>query len=90
MGVELRAEIAVRLVHLGPEMGGFPARNWGWSRCRLLIRYQMLGMFLLVQLCNIAAEGLRRSNLASIIVSVQHTSLRVHQASGGFKTDGLI
>ncbi|PWA70222.1 Peroxisome biogenesis factor 10 [Artemisia annua] len=29
-------------------------------------RYQMLGMFLLVQLCNIAAEGLRRSNLASI------------------------
>ena len=43
----------------------------------------MFGMFLLVQLCNIATEGLWRSNLASIIVSVQHTSLRVHQASGG-------
>nr|XP_043624527.1 peroxisome biogenesis factor 10 [Erigeron canadensis] len=46
-------------------------------------RYQILGMFLLVQLCIIAAEGLRRSNLASITSSVQHTSLRVHQASGG-------
>lgn len=44
-------------------------------------RYQILGMFLLVQLCIIAAEGLRRSNLASITSSVQHTSLRVHQAS---------
>ncbi|KAI3711846.1 hypothetical protein L1987_70394 [Smallanthus sonchifolius] len=46
-------------------------------------RYQILGMFLLVQLCIIVAEGLRRSNLASITASVQHTSLRVHQASGG-------
>ncbi|XP_071742066.1 peroxisome biogenesis factor 10 [Rutidosis leptorrhynchoides] len=46
-------------------------------------RYQILGMFLLVQLCIIAAEGLRRSNLASITTSVQNTSLRVHQASGG-------
>ncbi|GJS28530.1 peroxisome biogenesis factor 10 [Tanacetum coccineum] len=46
-------------------------------------RYQILGMFLLVQLCIIAAEGLRRSNLASITASVQHASLRVHQASGG-------
>ncbi|KAL8242843.1 hypothetical protein R6Q59_013145 [Mikania micrantha] len=46
-------------------------------------RYQILGMFLLVQLCIIVAEGLRRSNLASMTASVQHTSLRVHQASGG-------
>ncbi|KAL8223539.1 hypothetical protein R6Q57_019014 [Mikania cordata] len=46
-------------------------------------RYQILGMFLLVQLCIIVAEGLRRSNLASMAASVQHTSLRVHQASGG-------
>ncbi|XP_024979514.1 peroxisome biogenesis factor 10 isoform X2 [Cynara cardunculus var. scolymus] len=46
-------------------------------------RYQILGMFLLVQLCIIAAEGLRRSNLSSITSSVQHTSLRVHQASAG-------
>ncbi|PWA69451.1 peroxin 10 [Artemisia annua] len=46
-------------------------------------RYQILGMFLLVQFCIIAAEGSRRSNLASITASVQHTSLRVHQASGG-------
>lgn len=49
-------------------------------------RYQILGMFLLVQLCIIAAEGLRRSNLASITASVQHTSLRVHQASGGLNS----
>ncbi|KAD2394121.1 hypothetical protein E3N88_41098 [Mikania micrantha] len=34
-------------------------------------------------LCIIVAEGLRRSNLASMTASVQHTSLRVHQASGG-------
>ncbi|KAJ0724537.1 putative transcription factor C2H2 family [Helianthus annuus] len=46
-------------------------------------RYQILGMFLLVQLCIIVAEGLRRSNLASITASVQHTSLQVHQASRG-------
>lgn len=46
-------------------------------------RYQILGMFLLVQLCIIAAEGLRRSNLSSITSSIQHTSLRVHQASAG-------
>ncbi|XP_076888583.1 peroxisome biogenesis factor 10-like [Bidens hawaiensis] len=46
-------------------------------------RYQILGMFLLVQLCVIVAEGLRRSNLASITASVQHSSLRVHQASAG-------
>ncbi|KAJ0865275.1 putative transcription factor C2H2 family [Helianthus annuus] len=46
-------------------------------------RYQILGMFLLVQLCIIVAEGLRRSNFASITASVQHTSLHVHQASRG-------
>lgn len=46
-------------------------------------RYQILGMFLLVQLCVIAAEGLRRSNLASITSSVQQTSLSLHQASAG-------
>ncbi|KAI7757387.1 hypothetical protein M8C21_001916 [Ambrosia artemisiifolia] len=34
-------------------------------------------------LCIIVAEGLRRSSLASITSSVQHTSLQVHQASGG-------
>ncbi|KAL4590170.1 hypothetical protein LXL04_003093 [Taraxacum kok-saghyz] len=46
-------------------------------------RYQILGMFLLVQLCIIAAEGLRRSNLASITSSVQHASLSLHQSSSG-------
>lgn len=47
-------------------------------------RYQILGVFLLIQLCIIAAEGLRRSNLSSIASSVHHTSLGSQQASAGF------
>ncbi|XP_077230010.1 peroxin 10 isoform X1 [Tasmannia lanceolata] len=46
-------------------------------------RYQILGVFLLIQLCVIAAEGLRRSNLSSIASSVHHASLGTHQASTG-------
>ncbi|XP_024022697.1 peroxisome biogenesis factor 10 [Morus notabilis] len=46
-------------------------------------RYQILGVFLLIQLCIIAAEGLRRSNLSSIARSVHQTSLGPHQASTG-------
>lgn len=46
-------------------------------------RYQILGVFLLIQLCIIAAEGLRRSNLSSITSSVHHTSLGFQQASTG-------
>ncbi|KAL6523953.1 peroxisome biogenesis factor 10 [Orobanche minor] len=38
-------------------------------------RYQILGVFLLVQLCIIAAEGLRRSNLSSFATSFQQTSV---------------
>ncbi|XP_038678996.1 peroxisome biogenesis factor 10-like isoform X2 [Tripterygium wilfordii] len=38
-------------------------------------RYQMLGVFLLIQLCIIAAEALRRSNLSSIASSVHPISL---------------
>ncbi|XP_065849048.1 peroxisome biogenesis factor 10 isoform X1 [Euphorbia lathyris] len=45
-------------------------------------RYQILGVFLLIQLCVIAAEGLRRSNLSSIASSVQQTSWQPHQISG--------
>ncbi|CAK7352814.1 unnamed protein product [Dovyalis caffra] len=45
-------------------------------------RYQILGVFLLIQLCIIAAEGLRRSNLSSIANSVHHTSLQSHQTAG--------
>lgn len=45
-------------------------------------RYQLLGVFLLVQLCILTAEGLRRSNLSSIATSVQQSSLGSHQASG--------
>ncbi|KAL5559522.1 hypothetical protein UlMin_035733 [Ulmus minor] len=46
-------------------------------------RYQILGVFLLIQLCIIAAEGLRRSNLPSIASSVSLASSGVHQTSRG-------
>ncbi|KAL7121836.1 hypothetical protein ACP275_01G008600 [Erythranthe tilingii] len=46
-------------------------------------RYQILGVFLLVQLCILAAEGLRRSNLSSLATSFQQTSLGTYQTSGG-------
>lgn len=46
-------------------------------------RYQILGIFLLIQLCIIAAEGLRRSNLSSIATSVHHASLGSNQTSSG-------
>lgn len=46
-------------------------------------RYQILGVFLLIQLCIIAAEGLRRSNISSIGSSVHRTSMGPHQASTG-------
>ncbi|EOA27584.1 hypothetical protein CARUB_v10023723mg [Capsella rubella] len=45
-------------------------------------RYQILGVFLLVQLCILAAEGLRRSNLSSIASSVQQASIGSYQTSG--------
>ncbi|KAF9606639.1 hypothetical protein IFM89_027372 [Coptis chinensis] len=45
-------------------------------------RYQLLGVFLLIQLCIITAEGLRRSNLSSIASSVHQSSLGAHQTSG--------
>ncbi|PRQ28028.1 putative transcription factor C2H2 family [Rosa chinensis] len=45
-------------------------------------RYQILGIFLLIQLCIIAAEGLRRSNLSSIATSAQQT-FGAHQTSSG-------
>ncbi|XP_040997254.1 peroxisome biogenesis factor 10 [Juglans microcarpa x Juglans regia] len=44
-------------------------------------RYQLLGIFLLIQLCIIAAEGLRRSNLSSIASSVHQTSFGTHRGS---------
>ncbi|KAI8562459.1 hypothetical protein RHMOL_Rhmol03G0038900 [Rhododendron molle] len=46
-------------------------------------RYQILGVFLLIQLCIIAAECLRCTNLSSISSSVHQTSLGTHQASAG-------
>ncbi|KAI4377830.1 hypothetical protein MLD38_015403 [Melastoma candidum] len=46
-------------------------------------RYQILGIFLLIQLCILAAEGLRRSNLSSITSSVHTTSFGMHQSSAG-------
>ncbi|CAA0841921.1 Peroxisome biogenesis factor 10 [Striga hermonthica] len=46
-------------------------------------RYQILGVFLLVQLCILAAEGLRRSNLSSFATSLQKTSFGAYQTSTG-------
>ncbi|ESQ50205.1 hypothetical protein EUTSA_v10002014mg [Eutrema salsugineum] len=46
-------------------------------------RYQILGVFLLIQLCILAAEGLRRSNLSSITNSIQQASIGSYQAPGG-------
>ncbi|XP_039006062.1 peroxisome biogenesis factor 10-like isoform X1 [Hibiscus syriacus] len=46
-------------------------------------RYQILGIFLLIQLCIVAAEGLRRSNLSSITSSIHQTSLGSHQNPSG-------
>ncbi|KAL8497121.1 hypothetical protein ACS0TY_020702 [Phlomoides rotata] len=46
-------------------------------------RYQILGVFLLVQLCIIAAEGLRRSNLSSLATSFQSTPVGAYQTSAG-------
>ncbi|RZC49363.1 hypothetical protein C5167_017776 [Papaver somniferum] len=45
-------------------------------------RYQILGVFLLIQLCIITAEGLRRSNLSSIATTVHQTSLGSHRTAG--------
>ncbi|KAI6679855.1 hypothetical protein NL676_033736 [Syzygium grande] len=46
-------------------------------------RYQILGIFLLIQLCILAADGLRRNNLSSIASSVHQISLGTHQTSSG-------
>ncbi|KFK32514.1 hypothetical protein AALP_AA6G252600 [Arabis alpina] len=46
-------------------------------------RYQILGVFLLIQLCILASEALRRSNLSSITSSVQQASIGSYQTSGG-------
>ncbi|KAL0009624.1 hypothetical protein SO802_011126 [Lithocarpus litseifolius] len=46
-------------------------------------RYQIIGVFLLIQLCVIAAERMRRSNLSSIASSVHHTSFGSGQNTAG-------
>ncbi|XP_029145641.1 peroxisome biogenesis factor 10 isoform X2 [Arachis hypogaea] len=46
-------------------------------------RYQILGVFLLIQLCVIAAERLRRRNLSSIAGSVHQASFATQQRSAG-------
>ncbi|KAK1369389.1 Peroxisome biogenesis factor 10 [Heracleum sosnowskyi] len=61
----------IRYVFIGKQMNQRP-------------RYQILGVFLLIQLCILAAEGLRRSNLSSIANSVQQqTSSGAHHTSAG-------
>ncbi|KAK7303614.1 hypothetical protein RJT34_14524 [Clitoria ternatea] len=49
----------------------------------VLERYQILGVFLLIQLCIITAEGLHRRNFTSIAGSVHQTSLASHHSSAG-------
>ncbi|CAH8308027.1 unnamed protein product [Eruca vesicaria subsp. sativa] len=61
----------VRYVFIGKQLNQRPSR------------YQILGVFLLIQLCILAAEGLRRSNLSSITNSVQQASIGSYQSSGG-------
>lgn len=46
-------------------------------------RYQILGVFLLIQLCVIAAERLRRRNLSSLGTSARPTSIGTYQQSEG-------
>ncbi|KAG6608341.1 Peroxisome biogenesis factor 10, partial [Cucurbita argyrosperma subsp. sororia] len=46
-------------------------------------RYQILGVFLLIQLCIIAAEGLRRSSLSSVSSSINPTSFGANPSSSG-------
>ncbi|KAJ7958402.1 Peroxisome biogenesis factor 10 [Quillaja saponaria] len=46
-------------------------------------RYQILGIFLLIQLCILAVEGLRQSNVSSIASSVHQASFGAHQATTG-------
>uniref|UniRef100_A0A1D1ZGE4 RING-type E3 ubiquitin transferase n=1 Tax=Anthurium amnicola TaxID=1678845 RepID=A0A1D1ZGE4_9ARAE len=46
-------------------------------------RYQILGVFLLIQLCILGAEGLRRSSLSSMATSAHQTSLGGHRRSTG-------
>ncbi|XP_057477006.1 peroxisome biogenesis factor 10 [Actinidia eriantha] len=60
----------IRYVFIGKQMNQRP-------------RYQILGVFLLIQLCIIAAEGLRRSHLSSVASSVHQASLGMPQASTG-------
>lgn len=46
-------------------------------------RYQILGVFLLIQLCILAAEGLRRSSLSSVSTSAQQAPFGTYQTSAG-------
>ncbi|XP_004498856.1 peroxisome biogenesis factor 10 [Cicer arietinum] len=46
-------------------------------------RYQILGVFLLIQLCVIAAEALRRRHFTSIASSVHQASFATHNTSAG-------
>ncbi|KGN55374.1 peroxisome biogenesis factor 10 [Cucumis sativus] len=46
-------------------------------------RYQILGVFLLIQLCIIAAEGLRRSSLSSVSSSINPASFGANPSSSG-------
>lgn len=50
----------------------------------LLCRYQILGVFLLIQLCVIAAEALRRRHFTSIASSVHQASFATHNTSAGY------
>ncbi|KAH9614209.1 hypothetical protein KSS87_019069 [Heliosperma pusillum] len=52
-------------------------------------RYQILGVFLLIQLCVIGAERLRRSNLSSLASSAQEISVGSYPLSADRREDVL-
>jgi peroxin-10 len=54
-------------------------KNWLTTFCR----YQILGIFLLIQLCILGAERLRRSNISSIASSINQISSGSYPSTAG-------
>lgn len=53
------------------------------NELKTFCRYQILGIFLLIQLCILGAERLRRSNLSSIASSINQISSGSYPSSTG-------
>ena len=61
---------------------GLKFSRWS-SLIHYICRYQILGIFLLIQLCILGAERLRRSNLSSIASSINQISSGSYPSSTG-------